>query len=242
MIGSSDQSVNSSANLSLAKEAYRVVRLRILQGDFALGQLVSRRKIASELGMSFLPVSEALLRLEAEGLLESRPRAGTRVRIPSPEDLEGHYDVREALETQAARLFAERATVEEKAATLELARHVDAASGGNRVQYLMLHEKLHRQIADFARSAALATEIERSHALASAWLCVGPGAKHGTTRHQDLVQRLITSEPAAAAEAMREHVRDKQSSALERLEPYFSMRNATYSRGARLLTGKLPHV
>ena len=52
--------------------------------------------------MSFLPVSEALLRLEIEGLLESRPRAGTRVRIPSPEDVQGHYVVREALEVQAA--------------------------------------------------------------------------------------------------------------------------------------------
>ena len=60
--------------------------------------------------MSFLPVSEALLRLEFEGLLESRPRAGTRVRIPSPDDVRGHYLVRETLETQAARLFAEVAS------------------------------------------------------------------------------------------------------------------------------------
>ena len=36
--------------------------------------------------MSFLPVSEALLRLEFEGMLESRPRAGTRVRIPTREE------------------------------------------------------------------------------------------------------------------------------------------------------------
>jgi GntR family transcriptional regulator, rspAB operon transcriptional repressor len=69
-----------------------------------LGQPVSRRRLAAELGMSFLPVTEALLRLEFEGLLESRPRAGTRVRIPSPQDVEGNYVVRQALETQAAIL------------------------------------------------------------------------------------------------------------------------------------------
>ena len=57
----------------------RVVRQRILRGDIVLGQVISRRKLAAELSMSFLPVSEALLRLEIEGLLESRPRAGTRV-------------------------------------------------------------------------------------------------------------------------------------------------------------------
>ena len=55
-------------------------------------------------------MSEALLRLEFEGLLESRPRAGTRVRIPSPEDVKGHYVVREALEVQAAMRFARAAT------------------------------------------------------------------------------------------------------------------------------------
>src|SRR5437667_356169 len=91
---------------SLAAEAYTFVKQRILRGELVMGQAISRRKLAAELGMSFLPVSEALLRLEFEGLLESRPRAGTRVRIPSREDVRGHYVVREALEVQAAMLFA----------------------------------------------------------------------------------------------------------------------------------------
>src|SRR6266446_10234939 len=95
---------------SLAAEAYGVVRQRILRGELVLGQAISRRRLAAELGMSFLPVTEALLRLEFEGLLESRPRAGTRVRIPSQQDVRGHYVVREALEAEAARLFAEEAT------------------------------------------------------------------------------------------------------------------------------------
>src|ERR671923_2936 len=93
---------DSAAPASLAAEAYDFVKHRILRGELPMGQVISRRKIAAELGMSFLPVSEALLRLEFEGLLESRPRAGTRVRIPSPDDVNGHYVVREALEkTQA---------------------------------------------------------------------------------------------------------------------------------------------
>src|SRR5678815_4313005 len=96
----------SAEQSSLASEAYSVVRQRIVCGDIALGQVISRRKLAAELSMSFLPVSEALLRLEFEGLLESRPRAGTRVRIPSPEDVKGQYVVREALEVQSAMRFA----------------------------------------------------------------------------------------------------------------------------------------
>src|ERR1700752_3265822 len=109
---------------SLSGEAYTIVRERILRGELILGQVISRRKLAAELGMSFLPVSEALLRLEFEGLLESRPRAGTRVRIPSRDDVRGHYIVREALEVQAAMLFAAAATVEDRAELQKFAARV----------------------------------------------------------------------------------------------------------------------
>ena len=225
----------SAATPSLSREAYDVVRQRILRGELQLGQIISRRKLASELGMSFLPVSEALLRLEVEGLLESRPRAGTRVRIPSADELQGHYMVREALETQAARLFAERATAAEKTEAMELATQVDTAAGGDRAEYLNLHEKFHRRIAELARCEALSTAIEHEHALASTWMCVGRGTATGTQRHQLLVEALSCGDPVAASEAMRQHIRDKQQVALERLTPYFKLRHASYSRGARAL-------
>src|SRR6516165_12437043 len=115
-------------NSDLAGEAYLIIRERILRGETPIGHVISRRKIAAELGMSFLPVSEAFLRLEFEGLLESRPRAGTRVRIPSREDVRGHYIVREALEAQASMLFAANATPEDRADLQKLAARVDAMS------------------------------------------------------------------------------------------------------------------
>src|ERR1700693_2814922 len=113
---------------SLSGEAYVTVRERILRGEIAIGQVISRRKVAAELGMSFLPVSEALLRLEHEGLLESRPRAGTRVRVPTRPDVLGQYVVREALESQAAMLFAGQATRDERSELMKLAIRVDALS------------------------------------------------------------------------------------------------------------------
>src|SRR5262245_30162967 len=128
----------SIAPASLAVEAYEFVKHRILRGELPMGQVISRRKIAAELGMSFLPVSEALLRLEFEGLLESRPRAGTRVRIPSREDVRGHYIVREALEVQAARLFAAAATAEERNDLEKLAMQVDSTP--DQSLYLPAHE------------------------------------------------------------------------------------------------------
>src|SRR5437773_8750186 len=135
---------------SLEAEAYTFVKQRILRGELVMGQAISRRKLAAELGMSFLPVSEALLRLEFEGLLESRPRAGTRVRIPSREDVRGHYVIREALEVQAAMLFTEVATDEDREDLHKLAARADAMSMADLTLYLPIHEKFHRRIAEGA--------------------------------------------------------------------------------------------
>jgi DNA-binding GntR family transcriptional regulator len=223
---------------SLSGEAYNIVRQRILRGELKLGQVISRRILATELGMSFLPVSEALLRLEVEGLLESRPRAGTRVRIPTPQDLEGHYVVREALEMQAARLFALLATPPEKLELHKLAVRVDTLSlepQTERSHYLSLHEKLHRKIAEYTRCQALCEAIEQTHALASTWMCVG-GSGHLPHRHQTLMEALCGGDPSLAMEAMREHVRSSQQDALVRLTPYFKLqksRGTRYTRGSK---------
>src|SRR6202522_3993802 len=233
--GSTDRAHKSAEGL--ADEAYLVVRERILRGELAAGQVISRRKIAAELGMSFLPVSEALLRLEHEGLLESRPRAGTRVRIPSREDVRGHYLVREALEVEAARLFTEMATPEERSELLKLGVRVDAMRSQtetNRFYYLNLHEKLHRRIAECTRCPALCDAIERTRALSSTWLCVGRAFNGTPSRpQQDLVEVLVGVDRDASAAAMREHVTSSMQRAIERLEPYFRARKAqgkTYSR------------
>ncbi|MBI4264427.1 MAG: GntR family transcriptional regulator [Acidobacteria bacterium] len=226
---------------SLAAEAYTIVRQRILRGELRLGQVISRRKLAAELGMSFLPVSEALLRLEFEGLLESRPRAGTRVRIHSPEDVRGHYVVREALEVQAAMLFATAATSSERAELRKLAVRVDALSmQSDRMLYLELHQKLHRRIAECTRCAPLCDAIEKTHALATIWFCVmrKPLPTDSRTRHQDLVEALVEGDPVTAAEAVRAHLAVGMQHTLEVLEPYFRLRKAsgrTFYRSERKL-------
>src|SRR5580698_5790069 len=207
-----DRVRKSSTDDGLAGEAYVIVRERILRGELLIGQVISRRKIAAELGMSFLPVSEALLRLEHDGLLESRPRAGTRVRVPTRQDVEGHYVVREALESQAAMLFAMQATRDERSELSKLAIRVDALSAqpeGNRFIYLGLHEKLHRRIAECARCAALSDAISRTSALASTWLCATRASTPGNppSHHEDLMKVLVSEDPAAAAEMMRMHIR-----------------------------------
>ena len=229
----------SAQTASLAAEAYNVVRQRIARGELVLGQPVSRRRLATELGMSFLPVTEALLRLEFEGLLESRPRAGTRVRIPSPQDVEGNYVVRQALETQAAILCSQMATPAERSELRRLAARVDALSTqADRSMYPTLHLKLHQRIAECARCDALRDAIEKTHALALIWFCVmrTPSPDDLPRRHQDLVGDILEGDQRRIADAVGEHLAVGKRHTLELLEPYFRLHTSgsgRFSRAAR---------
>jgi DNA-binding GntR family transcriptional regulator len=232
----------ASRKQGLAAEAYTIVRERIVRGDLEIGQVISRRKLAAELGMSFLPVTEALIRLQNEGLLESRPRAGTRVKVPTRQDVEGHYVVREALEVQAAMMFAERAERAERSELVKLAKRVDSLAGqpsSDRFVHAALHEKLHKLIAEFARCPALSDAINIMYAAAAPWICATrPLPAYSATEHQDLMRVLVNDSPGAAAEAMRAHIRESMEWALKRLAVFFRVQKehpAEYPR-----TGKRP--
>jgi GntR family transcriptional regulator, rspAB operon transcriptional repressor len=161
--------------VSFADQAYYTIRGRILKGEIPLGAPLSRRKLAAELGMSLLPVSEAFQALESDGLVESRPRVGTRVCFPTAEEIREHYQVREALESQAARLYAERAGAADKREMQQMAEHMDAlfnqcsASKGNsrdfRYAVQSYHLQFHLGIAESADCATLRQMIERNHVL-----------------------------------------------------------------------------
>src|SRR5581483_40925 len=166
--------------VSLAEQAYYVIRERILKGEIGLGEPLSRRKLAAELEMSLLPVSEALQALEHDGLVESRPRVGTRVCLPDADQIREYYQVREALESQAARLYAERVTQREKRATEKMAEHLDALfnrsardSAHDREFLYAVHSyhlEFHLRIAEYARCNALRTMIGKNHVLIFNWL------------------------------------------------------------------------
>jgi len=113
---------------SLKAKAYNELGRMILTGALAPGELVLRREVARNLGMSVAPVLEAMLLLEAEGLLETLPRRGTRVRVHRLEDVRGQFLVREALECQVAREVYGRPVAAAYKRLDALARVVDAAA------------------------------------------------------------------------------------------------------------------
>lgn len=213
---------SASAGGTLSSRAYGRIREAILSGELPLGAPISGRRLAARFRMSLLPVAQALRQLENDGLVESRPRAGTVVRVPTWEDVRGHYVVREALETQSARLFAERATVAERRELRAMAAALDAlyaGPGGGRQDANRVHAAFHHRIAECAGCPELLRAIEKSHVLVLNWLYNSAADFHPPPRrwHRDLADVLTRDDPEAADRKMREHVRFGMETVLRRL-------------------------
>jgi DNA-binding GntR family transcriptional regulator len=98
-----------TAAVDSKNRAYDQLRTLLLGGEVRPGQRLSHRSLAKDLGLSRSPVREALLALEAEGLIEHRPQSGVYLREVSPQELEELYDMRERIEPYAAERAARMA-------------------------------------------------------------------------------------------------------------------------------------
>ena len=209
---------NSQDIVRLADQAYSSIREEILRGRLRPGAPLSRRRLARELGMSVVPVADALRRLEEAGLVESRSRAGTRVRVPTESDVKNLYELREALESQSARLFTQRATPRQRQDLRRHAEQVDVlfnrlATSDNDPDFRFLvnsqHVELHMMIAEHAGSPLVKDMIDRNHVLILNWLFDVTGRRTPLPAgfHSRLADALVSGNPETADAAIRAHVR-----------------------------------
>jgi DNA-binding GntR family transcriptional regulator len=91
------------ANASAADRAYAYVRHEILARRMAANDLISEGQVADAVGVSRTPVREALLRLQAEGMLRLLPKRGALVLPVSAEEMADVLETRRLVETFAAR-------------------------------------------------------------------------------------------------------------------------------------------
>jgi GntR family transcriptional regulator, rspAB operon transcriptional repressor len=106
---------------SLTEIVYQVLRDAIISKRLPPGERVSEAGLAQQLRVSKTPVREALLRLQAIGLIEAEGGRGGRIVRPSADSIRHTYEVRGALETLAASLATARATKAQRSQLLELA-------------------------------------------------------------------------------------------------------------------------
>jgi DNA-binding GntR family transcriptional regulator len=221
---------------NLTEHAYLLIRDRILRGELPFGTGLSRRVLAEQLGISIVPVGDALQRLEGDGLVESRPRVGTRVRIPTANSIRGHYILREALESQAARIFAEKASPAEREEVKRMAAQLDKLYAGLRptddreklFELHRIHMRFHMRVAECTGCEELCQAVEKNQVLVFNWLYdTSLGNQQPPAGwHSELAAALAGSAPEAADAAMRRHTRYRMEEVLQRMEPYFGFSEA----------------
>lgn len=108
--------------LSLADQAYRVIRHRIITLQLAPGEWFNEREIAAEIGFGAMPLREAIDRLEQEGLVKTVPRRGHQVAPMTAKYVRDFFDVWAPHATTISRLATIRATEQQ---ALEIARAIE---------------------------------------------------------------------------------------------------------------------
>ena len=198
--------------MTKATLAYRRIRRMIVEGRFSEDRRWSLRKIAAKLGTSVVPVSEAVRRLEQEGLLETRPQSGIRLRRLSPVRLAGLKILRQAIEVQAVRLVARKGT---KSGFDRLRRQA------GRIRYLVdrgesdraayVDYEFHTHIMKMAGCKPLAEAYDQIATLCmvikgnldEGWQKL---ESRGRTNHGQLVDALAGGKPDKAERAIRRHI------------------------------------
>lgn len=183
--------------------AYGVIRRSILLGHAEHGMPVNERVVAEKLGISRVPVREALLCLHGEGLV-SRSKRGMEVTALSPEEAEYQTEFRTIVECAAARLSAERITqpqldqlyaLVDEQEILEHAQETDAfRESDQKFHQLILQSTKNPFIVRLSGTLAMGSQI-------------GDDGREGVAMgHRRIVDALAESDPDKAERLMYEHV------------------------------------
>ena len=185
--------------------AYLAIRGLIVSLELPPGAVIDERELMHRLGLGRTPVREALRQLAQEQLVEVFPRRGMFVTGVDVRDLARISEVRAALEPEAARLAAERATDEEREGLADLGDRIKDGA-----DLMGLDERIHRAIYAAAHNDLLEKTLGEYYVLAlRIWMIALDRAEDladAVEAHRDLIHEIVVANGERAAEIMRAHV------------------------------------
>jgi len=137
--------------LTLTKQQaiYQHLKERILDGGLPPGQRLIIDDIADDLGISIIPVREALQLLQSERLVEIRPHAGATVAAVTPQSIEEVFLILEGMEAMAARRVAQKMPEGLGASLEKLIAQMDVAEKRNETEkWSALNMEFHLALSD----------------------------------------------------------------------------------------------
>lgn len=185
----------------------RQLRDEILDGVREPGSKLVERDLAAQLGVSRVPVRDALRVLVAEGLVTPRPRTWAVVREFTSTDIADLTEVRAALEVLTFRLAAQRrqrADLQRLRATLD--EELEAARAGDAVRARRAAADFHETVTSMAANELL-SELENTWRSRMRWL-LGQHDDHLTMAqdHEALYRAIADRNVAAVEELVVQHL------------------------------------
>ncbi len=195
---------------SLSDRAYYRIRELIVSLELPPGSLISERELMGRLELGRTPVREALRALSRESLVEVYPRRGMFVSTVDVGDLAGLSEVRAVLESNAARLAAERATAADRAETEALLAELEEAIELDERALIDLDQRIHRHVYRCAHNPFLEETLNEYYVLTlRIWFLALEKVvrlESAVREHRELLAAIRDRDPAMAESAMRRHV------------------------------------
>lgn len=198
--------------MSLGKEVFERLRQAIVDGTLSEGSPLPEAQTASKLGVSRVPVREALVELERQGLVEFDGNGRACVRAFTPEDVREILSLRATFQAMAARLAAARLT-DEDIGRLEaiLAR---ARATQELTAFSALDSAFHDEVVNIARHSRLSRVWSDVRTQMELWLArihrqrenTQHDVREATLRsHAEMIEVLKSRRPKEAGELMERH-------------------------------------
>ncbi|GAA3657400.1 GntR family transcriptional regulator [Nocardioides ginsengisoli] len=191
---------------SLSDEVTDAVRELIVIGQIAPGERLHERNLSTDLGVSRVPVREAILRLTIEGLIRVEPRRGAFATDIDATSVEEVFDGREVLEARLAGFAAQRRTDDDLALLhtfLTTGVPLDAS------EHRAIDAGFHQALIDAAHHdilARLMTPLQH-HVRRLFWLTGGKTGVDTEGHHESIVEAVEAQDARLASKRAAEHVR-----------------------------------
>ncbi len=203
--------MSSKDKSTCVNNAYQRLKSEILRGEMPPGFQAPEPDIASRLGMSRTPVREALIRLEADGLVDLVPRRGAKVLPIARKDICEIYQILSALEGLAARSAACRNGQPGMFCSVaELLKELDEAlEAGDMETWAVLDDRFHRWIAvvsgNVRLEAAISGLLDQVFRASTFLLRLNKAPAADASDHRKLCEAINAGEEEIAAEIARTH-------------------------------------
>ena len=211
---------------SLVDEAASALRASILSGEIPAGARIRIRELESRLGISRIPIREALRRLEAERLVKTTPHRAAVAAPLSLTELWDVYDVREALEIRAAKRSVGRLTPEQLEAANEA--RIEAAAAiheGDRTRFFEANHRFHRLLREPGSNPTTEHIIQQLLQTADRYtnlaLDVAEVANIAGIQHQRIYDAYIARDWLTVKKETLAHLHITRSTVLEALHSQF---------------------